>query len=84
MYKKTKKEKQEWWNNLTPIEQEEYIKKKQTQKAEERQKHPVKIKQSPEINASNKKEWLKKIVKKNPWLPERSEIIRDMMSQKED
>ncbi len=68
--KKTKKQRQQWWANLTDSQKEAYIKKKQAQKAEERRENPVKRELYPVITQENKAEYLERIYKKNPWLKE--------------
>lgn len=73
---KTKKQRQQWWKDLTPEQQGEYIEKKQVQKAERRSHEPPRVlKFNPKypwrtegVNSKNKKQWLAMIYKKNPWL----------------
>lgn len=73
---KSKKERQEWWRNLTPDQQQEYIEKKQAQKAERRKNEPERVLKynskypwmTEGVNESNRADWLAMIAKKNPWL----------------
>ncbi len=75
-YHKSKKERQEWWRNLTPEQREAQIEKWQAQKAERRKDEPKRIlKYNPAypwltegVNDSNREQWQKMIAKKNPWL----------------
>ena len=77
-WNKTKKERQEWWRNLTLEQQSEYIRSRQARKAEERQDQPERaLKYNPKypwltegVNESNRDDWLAMIHKKNPWLNE--------------
>ena len=74
--KTTKKERQEWWRNLTSEQQQEYIEKKQAQKAKRRENEPERVlRYNPKypwltdgVNESNRADWLAMIHKKNPWL----------------
>ncbi|KKL24345.1 hypothetical protein LCGC14_2416240 [marine sediment metagenome] len=76
---KTKKERQEWWKNLTEQERTEYIEHRQAKKAEHRRKHPwPALKYNPKypwstggVNKGNRERWLAMIHRKNPWLKER-------------
>ena len=74
--RRTKAERQAWWNGLSPQEQQEYIERKQARKTAWREKHP---KEEPAYNPkypwatngiddSNRAAWQKVILKKNPWL----------------
>lgn len=65
---KSKKQKQRWWKNLSDEEKETYIKKKQKEKAKRRRKNPLESKEYPWITPETKRDWLKKIKAKNPWL----------------
>ena len=73
---KSKKERQKWWRNLTSEQQQEYIEKKQAQKAKRREIHPLKeLEYNPKypwmtegVNDTNRAEWWAMILKKNPWL----------------
>ena len=73
---KTKKKRQQWWNNLTPEQQDQQIEKWQAQKAKVRKLLPDKILEyNPEypwmtegVNDTNRAEWWAMINKKNPWL----------------
>jgi len=73
---KTKAERQQWWNNLTPNEKEIQIKKWQAQKAKKRKFHPLpELEYNPKypwltegVNDSNRAQWWAIIKKKNPWL----------------
>ena len=73
---KTKKQRQQWWNSLTPDEKDVQIKKWQVQKAKRRKIKPVQeLKYNPKypwmtegVNPKNRKNWLAMIKKKNPWL----------------
>ena len=75
-WNKTKKERQEWWRNLTFDEQQAYIEKKQAQKAERRKIYPIKeAEYNPKypwstegVNDTNREQWRAMIDKKNPWL----------------
>lgn len=75
-YHKSKKERKEWWRNLTPDQREEQIKKWQIQKAEMRKSLPERVlKYNPEypwmtegVNDGNREQWLAMIHEKNPWL----------------
>ena len=74
MYK-TKAQCRKWWYSLTPDEQEAQIEKWQEQKEARRKKNPVKVRQRYYITVKTRLKWLKKIVRKNPWLLDRSEQI---------
>ena len=73
---KTKKKRRQWWNRLTPEQQEKQIIKWQAQKAKSHKLLPDKIlKYNPEypwmtegVNDTNRAEWWAMINKKNPWL----------------
>ena len=73
---KTKKQRQQWWNNLTPDEKEAQIIKWQAQKAKRREINPLKeLEYDPKypwltegVNEKNKAQWWAMILKKNPWL----------------
>ena len=75
-HRTTKKERQEWWRNLTPEQQSEYIEKKQAEKAKRRENEPERaLRYNPEypwltegVNDSNREQWQEMIAKKNPWL----------------
>lgn len=66
----TKKQRRKWWQNLTPEQKNDYIKRKNREKAEFRQLHPKESFISPTISDKDgsKALWLKKIRAKNPWL----------------
>ncbi len=75
-YCKSKKERREWWRNLTPEQQAAQIEKWQAKKAERRENEPERVlKYNPKypwmtegVNADNRDKWLAMIHKKNPWL----------------
>ncbi len=75
-YCKSKKERQEWWRNLTPDQQAVQVEKWQAEKAERRKNEPERVlKYNPKypwmtegVNADNRDKWLALIHKKNPWL----------------
>ena len=80
---KTKKQRKQWWNSLTPEQQEDYIEHKQELKAKKRQTSPITNKYpEPIITAENRAEWEKKILSKNPWMTEKRMYLddRDEMS----
>ena len=66
MSKKTKR----WWNNLTDDEQTAQIETWQARKSKKRR--PEKLSyfkyETTGVNASNRKEWLRVILSKNPWM----------------
>jgi len=73
---KTKAQRQQWWDNLTPDKKETQIIKWQRQKAKKRKLYSEKkLKFNPKypwmttgVNDKNRKKWLAMIRKKNPWL----------------
>jgi len=73
---RTKKERQEWWRNLTSDQQAAQIGKWQAQKAKRRESEPERVlRYNPKypwmtggVNDSNREQWLATIHKKNPWL----------------
>ena len=74
--KKSKRQRQQWWRSLTLEQQDEYIRRKQARKAEERKNSsPKKLKVNPKcpwltegVNKTNRKQWLAMIKRENPWL----------------
>ena len=72
---KAKAKCREWWYGLSTKEQEQQIEKWQKQKEARREKNPVKVRQRYYITVKTRLKWLKKIVRKNPWLLDRSEQI---------
>ncbi len=72
----TNKLRRQWWNRLTPEQKENFIEKRQAQKAEYRKLNPPKeLMYNPQypwmtegVNDTNRKKWLANIKKKNPWL----------------
>ncbi len=75
-WNKTKKERQEWWRNLTPEQQATQVEKWQAKKAKRRENEPERVlKYNPKypwmtegVNADNREQWLAMVHKKNPWL----------------
>ena len=73
---KTKKQRQQWWRDLTSEQQGEYIEKQQAKKAKWRSHEPPRVlKYSSKypwrtegVNDKNRAQWLAVIHKKNPWL----------------
>lgn len=73
---KTKKQRQQWWSNLTWTERDEYIKSRQAKRTKQRKDRPLRPKIfNPEypwltegVNEGNREQWLAIIHKKNPWL----------------
>jgi len=74
--RKTKAERQRWWKNLSPQEQEAYIERRQARKTAWRKKHPKKElaydRRFPwateGVDDTNRAAWQRMILKKNPWL----------------
>lgn len=75
---KTKKQRQQWWNSLTPKQQADHIKKRQAQITEARKLNPPKeLMCNPQypwmtegVNDTNREQWWAMTKKKNPWLEE--------------
>ncbi len=70
MYKRSKKQRQAWFNNLTEDEKQAYFKKQQAKKAKMRQNRPNNTLAEPIIDETNKESWKAKILSKNPWMTE--------------
>jgi hypothetical protein len=79
--KKSKKQRQKWWRNLSLADKEAFIAKKQAQKAKRRRNHlytrEVEGFEKTGVNPDNVEEWRKLIAAKNPWLSERQGNERD-------
>ena len=66
---KSKKERQQWWADLTDDEREAYIVKKNKEKAN-RPARPSNCPVYGPWNDTNRHKWRKKVLKLNPWLPD--------------
>ena len=75
MFKRSKKKRQAWFNNLTEEEKEAYFKKQQAKKAKMRQNRPDKTLAEPIINETNRESWKAKILSKNPWLERHRQLF---------
>lgn len=68
--RKSKAQRQAWWRSLSPEQQDEYIERRQSRKAELRKSRspvqPVGF-EATGVNESNRAEWMALILLKNPW-----------------
>lgn len=77
----TKAERQKWWFELDEHEREDYISRRMKRKAEKRKKNHVRVQIRQFVTKNGRKQWLKRIIAKNPWLIERSVIICELLKQ---
>lgn len=68
MRKRTKKQRQKWWRNLSDEERDAYIKSVQKRKEINKQNQPPRESAVIEVTPETKNAWLQKIYRKNPWL----------------
>ena len=76
--RKTKQERQEWWNSLSDEEREKQIAKWQKRKERRRRNRPAKPQKISRkypwtnpgvfVDDSNREQWRRVILAKNPWL----------------
>ena len=73
MYKqRSKAERRAWWRNLSPEQQQEYIERRQSQKAEQRKNSSyvpeVTGFEATGVNPDNRAEWRELVLERNQWL----------------
>lgn len=71
MKRRTKKQRQQWWDNLTVEQKAEQVKKWQGESCEKTKALEYNSEfpwLTEGVNGQNKKQWLAAICRKNPWL----------------